>query len=434
MTGALDTAMAARVGDRVAARLVAEAEQDSWNSEGRRAAVERLCAQELQAEAAAALAAGVPSPRREVTELVAKSVADRLLGLGGLQPYLELDGVEDIDVLGHDVVFVKYPGKRRERGIWPVATSDAELVDLVRTIAARSGIEERRFDRGSPMLSIALPDGSRMTAVMAVNKRPSVTIRRHLHRDISLDDLVLLGTVDPDLRGLLAAAVRARCNILIAGGMGAGKTTLLRALATEIDPREKLVTIEDAFELGLDADPERHPLVDALQARDANAEGVGRITAADLVRCGLRLSADRVVVGEVRGPETLPMLLAMSQGNDGSLSTIHSESAMAAFDRLITYALLAPERAPAEAVVRLAAHGIDLVIHVAELADGRRVVREVAEVTGSDGDRVAMNRLYQPGPTGMAVRATPPSTELAERLTHAGYDPFGTRMPERWPR
>lgn len=431
MTTPLDTSMAARVGDRVAARLVAESEQDSWNPGDRRTAVERLCAQELQAEVAAALAAGLPSPRREVTDLVTKSVADRLLGLGGLQPYLELARVEDIDVLGHDVVFVKYAGKRRERGVWPVAASDAELIDLVRTIAARSGIEERRFDRGSPVLSIALPDGSRMTAVMAVNKRPSVTIRRHLHRDIDLDELVELGTVDQDLRDFLGAAVRARCNILIAGGMGAGKTTLLRALATEIEPREKLVTIEDAFEIGLDADLERHPLVDALQARDANAEGAGRITAADLVRAGLRLSADRVIVGEVRGAETLPMLLAMSQGNDGSLSTVHAESASAAFDRLITYALLAPERAPAEAVARLAAHGIDLVVHIAELSDGRRVVREVAEVTRFDGDRVLTNRLYQPGPNSCAMRATPPSTPLAERLAGAGYEPFATRKQER---
>ncbi|WP_194924140.1 CpaF family protein [Catenulispora pinisilvae] len=423
--------MAARVGDRVAARLVAESEQDSWNSANRRAAVDRLCAQELQAEVASALAAGLPSPRREITDLVIRSVADRLLGLGGLQPYLELPGVEDIDILGHDVVFVKYAGKRRERGPWPVAASDAELVDLVRTIAARSGIEERRFDRGSPILSIGLPDGSRMTAVMAVNRRPSVTIRRHLHRDIDLEEMVRLRTIDEGLRDFLAAAVQARCNVLIAGGMGAGKTTLLRALATEIDPCEKLVTIEDAFELGLDADTDRHLVVDALQAREANAEGAGRISAADLVRAGLRLSAGRVIVGEVRGDETLPMLLAMSQGNDGSLSTVHAESADAAFDRLITYALLAPERAPAEAVARLAAHGIDLVLHVAELADGRRVVREVAEVTGSDADRVVTNRLYEPGLDGAAVRATPPSTALTERLATVEYDPFAARTYER---
>lgn len=429
MTAMLDSGMATRVGDRVAARLVAESEKDSWNPADRRAAVKRLCAQELQAEAATALAAGLPSPRREVTDLVAKSVADRLLGLGGLQPYLELPGVEDIDILGHDRVFVKYPGKRRERGAWPVAASDAELIALVRTNAARSGFEERQFNRGSPILSIALPDGSRMTAVMAINSRPSVTIRRHLHRDIDLDELVRLGTVDVDLRNFLAAAIRSRRNTLIAGGMGAGKTTLLRALATEIDPGEKLVTIEDALELGLES--ERHPVVDALQTREPNAEGKGRLTAADLVRDALRLSADRVIVGEVRGTETLPMLLSMSQGNDGSLSTVHAESTDAAFERLITYALLTPERPPTEAVARLAAHGIDLVVHVAELADGRRVVREVAEVTGFDGDRVATNKLYRPGPDGRAVRATPPSTPLAERLARAGYDPFATRTHER---
>ncbi|MEY9855089.1 pilus assembly protein CpaF [Catenulispora sp. GAS73] len=431
MTAMLDPAMVARVGDRVAARLVAESEQASWDLANRRAAVDRLCAQELQAEVAAALSAGLPSPRREVTEQVVRSVADRLLGFGGLQRYLDLPGVEDIDVLGHDVVFVKYAGKRRERGPWPVAASDAELIDLVGTIAGRSGIEERSFDRRAPILSIGLPDGSRLSAVMAVNKRPSVTIRRHLHRDIDLDELVRLGTIDVALRDFLTAAVQARCNILIAGGMGAGKTTMLRALATAIDPYEKLVTIEDAFELGLDADPERHPVVDALQAREANAEGVGRIRAADLVRAGLRLSADRVIVGEVRGDETLPMLLAMSQGNDGSLSTVHAESADAAFDRLITYALLAPEHAPAEAVARLAAHGIDLVLHIAELGDGRRVVREVAEVTGSHADQVVTNRLYEPGPDGIAVRATPPSTSLTERLATVGYNPFAARAQER---
>jgi pilus assembly protein CpaF len=427
VTGTVDTGMAARVGERVAARLVAESEQDSWDPSNRRAAVERLCAQELQAEVAVALASGLPSPRREITEQVTRSVTDRLLRLGGLQPYLEM-AVEDIDILGHDVVYVKYPGKRRERGAWPVAASDAELIVLVRTIAARSGIEERRFDRESPILSIALPDGSRMTAVMAVNKRPSVTIRRHLHRNIDTHELVRLGTLDADLRDFLTAAVRARCNILVAGGVGAGKTTLVRALATEIDPLEKLVTIEDAFELGLEVE---RPLVDALQSREANAEGKGRITAADLVRAQLRLSADRVIVGEVRGSETLPMLLSMSQGNNGSLSTVHAESAAAAFDRLITYALLSPEHAPAEAVARLVAHGIDLVVHVAQLSNGPRVVREIAEVTKFDGDQILINRLYQPGPDGRGVRATAPSTSLAERLVEAGYDPFATRKHER---
>jgi Flp pilus assembly CpaF family ATPase len=225
--------------------------------------------------------------------------------------------------------------------------------------------------------------------------------------------------------------VKAKLNILIAGGTGAGKTTMLRALADEIDRDEVLVTVEDAFELGL-FDERRHPWVEELQAREANAEGAGRVTQAELVRLGLRRSPDRVIVGEVRGDETVPMLLAMSQGNNGSLSTMHAEDVATVFERLGIYALLAPERASELAIARLTARAVDLVVHLVETEDGRRVISEIAEVTGADGDRVVSNALYRPGRDQMAVRAVPPSTALADRLAAAGFDPYSPADEDRW--
>jgi Flp pilus assembly CpaF family ATPase len=341
-----------------------------------------------------------------------------------LQPLLDDPAVENINVNGFDNVWVRYADGRRTR-VGPVASSDGELVELVRTVAARFGVEERRFDRGVPRVSAQLPDGSRLFAVLAVTAggRPAISIRRHRHLTVTLHDLQGLGTLDAGVAAFLEAAVLARKNILIAGGTGVGKTTLLRALAACIPPEERLVTIEDAFELGLDADTASHPDCVGMQAREANVEGQGAVDAAELVRWALRMSPDRVIVGEVRGPEVVPMLNAMSQGNDGSMGTIHASTSRGAFTKLAAYAVQAEEHLPIEATSLLIAAAVHFVVHLAWDTQGRRVVSSVREVVDADGPQVVSNEVFRPGPDGHAVPGTPLRAATAGQLAAAGFDP-----------
>ena len=242
-----------------------------------------------------------------------------------------------------------------------MAASDEELTDLIRAIAARGGIEERRFDRSSPRVSVPLPGGGRLFAVQAVTGRPCVAIRRDRLSRAGLRELVRNGTVDEPLAAFLAALVRARKNLLISGGTAVGKTTMLRALASAIPPEERLITIEDSLELCLDWDTDAHPDVVAMQSREPNTEDQGEITLAELVRWALRMTPDRVLVGEVRGAEVIPMLNAMSQGNDGSMTTIHASSSRGAMLKLAAYAAQSPEHLTLEDTGLLIAGAIHFV-------------------------------------------------------------------------
>ena len=368
------------------------------------------------------LAVGGTVVEPEVERRVIEAVLDEMFGLAGLQPLLDDPAVENINVNGADRVFVRYADGRRER-LAPVAESDAELVDLVRQLAARSGVEERRFDRGAPGVSFALPDGSRAFAVMAVTARPSLSIRRHRFARVTLADLRRAGTVDRAVEAFLAAAVRARKNVLVTGGTAIGKTTMLRALAAAIPPAERLVTVEDVFELGLDTDERAHPDVVALQAREPNIEGEGAVPAADLVRWALRMSPDRVIVGEIRGPEVVPMCNAMSQGNDGSMATLHASSSRGAFTKLAAYAVQGPERLGLEATNLLVASAVHFVVHLAESTDHRRVVSSIREVVDADDRQIVSNEVFRPRPDRRAVTGAPPRTDTAEDLVAAGFDP-----------
>lgn len=233
---------------------------------------------------------------------LAQSVLDALFGMGRLQALVDDEAIENIDINGCDRVWATFADGTK-RLMPAIAESDDELVELIRSAAGRFGLSERRFDSARPELDLQLPGGARMSAVMAVTARPAISIRRHRFADLSLADLCAMGAMERDLASLLSAAVRARKNIVVSGAMNSGKTTLLRALAAEIDPRERIVTIEQAFELGLDTGSARHPDIVALEARPANTEGEGRIPVADLVRRSLRMNADRVIVGEVLGDE-----------------------------------------------------------------------------------------------------------------------------------
>jgi Flp pilus assembly CpaF family ATPase len=325
----------------------------------------------------------------------------------------------------------------------PVAESDDELVAMIRSAAARFGLSERRFDAAQPELDLRLPDGSRLSAVMAVTQRPVIDIRRHRLADNSLEDLVELEALDEDLALFLAASVRAKRNILISGAMNSGKTTLLRALAAEIAPNERIVTIEQALELGLDRQFARHPDCVAMEARLPNTEGVGAIGMAQLVRRSLRMNASRVIVGEVLGDEVVPMLNAMSQGRAGSMATIHADDSAGVLRRLAAYAIQAPERLPLEATNLLSAGAIHLVVHLdtderrppqdtavgprdqpgRETARRTRHLGSVREVVGADGPLVITNEVWKPGPDGRAIPAAPLREATAALLSAHGYEP-----------
>ncbi|WP_435602866.1 CpaF family protein [Streptomyces sp. bgisy130] len=418
----VSTRLAEYAGERDTAGLPAEDETS------RRATVGRLLTEELGAQRRLALAHGSQVVDAAVEERVAQAVMDALFGTGSLERLLADTTIENICINGCDVVWVKDAAGTWRREI-PVAASDAELVELVRTLAAGTGGEERRFDRGMPRLNLQLADGSRLFAVMAVTGRVSLTIRRHRFPAASMAELVRLAVCDQQLAAFLRALVRARKNIVIGGGTNVGKTTVLRAFAHEIPPEERLVTIEDTFELGLDADATAHPNVVAMQAREPNIEGKGGIDQAELVRWGLRMSPDRVIVGEIRGAEVIPMCNAMSQGNDGSLSTIHASTSRGVFTKLASYAAQAPERLSLEATNLMVASAVHFVVHLGWDAAGCRVIDSVREVIDADGAQVVSNEVYRPGPDGRAVPATPLRTETFHDLAAAGLEADSDAFP-----
>jgi pilus assembly protein CpaF len=367
---------------------------------------------------------------------LAQAIHDALFGLGALQRLLEDETIENIDANGHADVWVTRSDGSKERGP-AIADSDEELIDILRMTAARVGLTERRFDNGSPSLNLQLPDGSRLFAVMAVTSKPSVAIRRHRFPKVFLDDLVGLGSIDVALREFLAAAVRARKNFIVCGGVDAGKTTLLRAMLNEVGPEERIVTIEDNLELGVDRYPDLHPDVVALEAREVNVEGEGEIDLATLVRWGLRMNPDRVIVGEVRGHEVIPMLNAMSQGNDGSMCTIHSNSSLSAFSKLAMYAVQAPERLNLEATNLMVANAINFVVHIGTAAVGgeggmRRFVSSVREIVGAEGPLIMSNEVFVPGHDRRAVPGSPLRDATLADLEAVGFDTSVLFRPDGW--
>ncbi|SDG66999.1 Pilus assembly protein, ATPase of CpaF family [Sinosporangium album] len=417
------------VGDRLAhqRRLDQASGLPPMTGEDERQFARALIAQVLEEFARGEIGVGRTPPTAEEEEGLAAGIHAALFGVGRLQPLLDDSDVENIDINGCDRVFVGY-ADGQELMHEPVAESDEELIELIQILAAYSGLSSRPFDTANPQLDLRLPDGSRLSAVMDVTVRPAVSIRRARLGKVFLSDLVGNGTVSPEVGRFLSAAVAARKNIMIAGSTNAGKTTLLRALANEIPPYERLITVERALELGLDQFAELHPNVVAFEQRLPNAEGQGEISMAELVRRSLRMNPSRVIVGEVLGDEIVTMLNAMTQGNDGSLSTIHANSSMEVFNRIATYALQANERLPIEASHMLIAGAIDFVVFIEkrnEYAAGgtlRRFVSSIREVTGCDG-RVLSSEVFAPSDYGPALPHAPISC-LDELAAH-GYSPGG---------
>lgn len=413
--------------ERARASLTSRAEvpADAGERSDLLAATARQIVREFQTERLAAGQEAVDAAQeRELSRLV----LNHLHGTAGLASLLADDSIEDICCQGAAVTLVKRVGRDWEQ-VEPIVDTDAELEALVRTLAAGSGTveQERRFDRSSPILDLQLPGGERLHATMQVTKVPCLTIRRprDAFSDATLDDLRREGMFNRELQEFLAAAVAARRNIVIAGPTGSGKTTLLRALCRTLPRMERIVTIEDVHELGLDADG-AHDNVVSFQARQANIEGAGEIDLAHLFRSGLRMSPSRVIVGEVRGDEALVMLLAMSQGNNGSMTTIHADR-VGVFAKLALLGRMANTGLDGPAMAGLIADAVHLVIALAVDADGRRFVNSAREVAGADGERVSSNELFRPGPDGRAAAAIPPSAALARQLEATGWTDFGSR-------
>lgn len=330
-------------------------------------------------------------PDHDDRSLIEESIA-QVLGLGRLEPLLEDEEISDVHIRGNKPVWIKK--RNGERSELPaIVKTDTELVELIRRIATRMGHREQRFDPSHPELNLQLPDGSRLFAAMEVTSHPTMIIRRHRFEISNLAQLVERDLMDREVARFLAAAVRSKRNIVIAGGTGSGKTTLLRALMNEVPRHERIITIEDAFELGIEHFEDAHPDHDALQARAANMEGNGEITMVDLTRMALRMDPDRVVVGEVRGAEAFPMLLAMSQGNNGSMCTLHADSARTVFPKLLAYVAMSASGLTSDTVNMLIGSAVHLVVHVAMVENTRRVM-SIHEVVDTDGISIVSNELY----------------------------------------
>lgn len=311
--------------------------------------------------------------RAQIADLILRDT----VGLGPLEELLSDPEVEEVMVNGHERVYVERRG-RIERSEIRFASEQA-LRDAIERILAPVG---RRVDELTPMADARLADGSRVNVIippLAVDG-PALSVRRFVAMRPDPDRLVEAGTLSPELRDLLADAVRARRSILVSGGTGAGKTTLLNALSVYVDPAERVVTIEDAAELRL-----RQPHVVRLESRPPSVEGRGAVTIRDLLRNALRMRPDRIVIGEVRGAEALDLLTALNTGHEGALSTVHANSPEDALRRLETLALLAGVGLPHAAIREQVGRGIDLVCHLERGHGGARAVSALAEVTRAVG-------------------------------------------------
>jgi pilus assembly protein CpaF len=327
----------------------------------------------------------VPLTREERGRIV-REVSDDILGYGPLESLLADESISEVMVNAHDQIYVERSGRLEFVDV--AFTDDEHLMRIIDKIVSQVG---RRIDEAAPMVDARLPDGSRVNAIippLALNG-PSLTIRKFSKDPLTVEDLIRFGSLSRGAAALLGACVRGQLNILIAGGTGSGKTTMLNALSAFIPGEERIVTIEDAAELQL----QQHHVV-RLESRPPNIEGSGEIRIRELVRNALRMRPDRIVVGEVRGAETLDMLQAMNTGHEGSLTTIHANAPRDALSRLETLVLTAGIDLPLRSIREQIASAFDLMVQVARLVDGSRRVTHVTEVLGMESDIVTLQDLF----------------------------------------
>ena len=361
-----------------------------------------------------------PLSQAEREEIVEQIVWE-ITGLGPIEPLFRDATISDILVNSAKDIFIERRGKLARVGAQ--FRNDAHLMAVIDRIVSRVG---RRVDESSPMVDARLPDGSRVNAIIPplALDGPVLSIRR-FGADLTVEQLIANGSMTMEMLQLLAGCVKARLNVLISGGTGSGKTTLLNALSSFIPSDERLVTIEDAAELRLQ---QEH--VVRLETRPPNSEGRGEVVARDLVKNALRMRPDRIIVGEVRGPEALDMLQAMNTGHEGSLTTVHANTPRDALARLETMILMAGTNLPNRAMREQTSSALDLIIQASRLSDGTRRVVSVTEVTGMEGDIVTTQEIYRfrrrgISPEGKIVgqfEATGVRPQFTERLRVAGVE------------
>ena len=323
---------------------------------------------------------------REERRQVTREITDDILGYGPLEPFLHDDSVTEVMVNGPDSIFIERMGKIERTGA--AFVDDAHLMRIIDKIVSSVG---RRVDESSPMVDARLPDGSRVNAIIPplALRGPTLTIRKFSRDPYTMDDLINFGSISPKAAQFLAACVNGKLNILISGGTGTGKTTTLNAMSAYIPNAERIVTIEDAAELQLQ---QQHVIT--LEARPPNIEGEGEVRIRELVRNSLRMRPDRIIVGEVRGPETLDMLQAMNTGHEGSLTTIHANSPRDALARLETLVMTAGVELPHRAIREQIASAFDLMVQITRLVDGSRRITHVSEVLGMESDVITLQDVF----------------------------------------
>jgi pilus assembly protein CpaF len=378
----------------------------------------RLLVEKMIAETGLALNA------HERTQVVA-DVQNEVMGLGPLEPLLADPSISDILVNTCNMVYVERRGQLERTDVR--FASDEHLMKIIDKIVSRVG---RRIDESSPMVDARLPDGSRVNAIIPPLSidGPLLSIRRFAVVPLKVNDLVQYKSLTPQLAELLGAMVKARLNILISGGTGSGKTTLLNILSSFIPARERIVTIEDAAELQL-----QQPHVVRLETRPPNIEGRGEVTQRALVRNSLRMRPDRIILGEVRGPETFDMLQAMNTGHEGSMATVHANTPRDALTRLENMLGMAGMALPPKAMRQQIASALTAVLQVARLSDGKRKVVSLSEITGMEGDIITMQEIFVFQQTGVAsdgsvigqFKATGVRPKFLERIKA-----FGIALPD----
>ena len=329
----------------------------------------------------------------EQKEAVVKGILDEAVGFGPVQPLIDDVTISEIMINGPEEVYIE------RDGIIYLSTArfrdNVHIMRIVERIIAPLG---RRIDESAPYVDARLPDGSRVNVVIPplVPKGPTVTIRKFRPDRHKVDDLIANGTITEWLADFLRACVRFRLNMVLSGGTGTGKTTLLNALSEFLPSNERIITIEDPIELRL-----RQSHVISMEARPPNIEGKNQVTQRDLVRNALRMRPDRIIVGEVRGPEAFDMMQAMNTGHEGSMTTVHANSTRDALSRIENMVLMASLDLPIRAIREQIGSALHMVLQIARSSDGRRRVVAVSEITGMEGDIVTMQDVFKFVQTGV---------------------------------